>query len=192
MGEPTISTHEAKEALNLIEATTKQMRYELAVGGMPFYLFIWGVIWMVGFGAAHFLGPDSSLTGTVWMVLDGAGVVASFLVGAHLGTRLRWRSYNTMGLFWLSWLGYGALIIYFAAPQSGSHLSLLISLFAMFGYVITGLFYRSTVLVALGIGITVFLLIGYVFLPTYFNLWMAILGGGGLIGAGAYIRWVWR
>jgi hypothetical protein len=42
-----------------------------------------------------------------------------------------------------------------------------------------------------GVIITVLALISYFFLPGIFFLWMAILGGGGMIGLGFYIRSRW-
>jgi hypothetical protein len=34
-------------------------------------------------------------------------------------------------------------------------------------------------------------LIGYYFIPDYYYLWIAILGGGGMILLGLYIRYRW-
>jgi hypothetical protein len=39
--------------------------------------------------------------------------------------------------------------------------------------------------------ITALALVGYFLLPGIFNLWMAILGGGGMIVLGLYIRSRW-
>ncbi len=188
-----ISSDDAREALALIEETTRHMRRTLAHGGAPYFFFIWGVVWMLGFGATHFLGPDSHTVGTVWLVLDVLGFIASFGVGWWLSRRIRSPRYGAnIGFFWLVWMLYGALIVYFAHPESSLQLSLLVSLLVMFGYVTTGILYRSVLLAGLGVIITLFILAGYFFIPEYFNLWMAILGGGSLIAAGAYMLWAWR
>ncbi len=187
-----VSPDEAREALNLIETTTRQMRRALAYGGMPYFLIIWGVVWTLGFGASYFLGPNSPQAGMVWMVLDILGAVASFGVGAYLGQRVRSSQGLRIGLYWLAWMFYAALILYFAHPQGGDQISLLISLFAMMGYVSSGLLYRSRFLVSLGLAVTVFIVVGYLLLPSFFNLWMALLGGGSLIAAGIYILRTWR
>ena len=39
--------------------------------------------------------------------------------------------------------------------------------------------------------ITVLALVGYFLLPDFFYLWMSILGGGGMIALGLYIRFRW-
>lgn len=194
MTQQPISPDEAREALELIEATTRQMRRSLAHGGMPYYLIIWGIVWTVGFGSSHFFGPDSPRAGTAWAVLDTLGVVASVLVGWRLRTRVRSPRYGpAVGLlFWLALIVYGVLIVYFAQPRSGNQLTLLISLLATFGYVATGIFYRSLFLSGLGALVTLIMVGGYLLVPASFNLWMAILGGGSLIAAGLYVCYAWR
>jgi hypothetical protein len=42
-----------------------------------------------------------------------------------------------------------------------------------------------------GLALTALALIGYFLLPGIFYLWMAILGGGGMIVLGLYIRSRW-
>ncbi|NPA91624.1 MAG: hypothetical protein GXO55_09290 [Chloroflexi bacterium] len=193
MDRPSISPEEAREALDLIDRTTQHMRRSLAHGGAPYFLLIWGVVWMLGFGATHFLGPDSPTVGLIWMVLDTIGIIASFAVGWWISKQMRSPRYGaTVGIYWLAWIVYGALIVYFAHPQSGNQLSMLVALLAMFGYVTTGILYRSRFLTGLGLVMTGLILAGYLLWPAYFNLWMAVLGGGSLIAAGVYILRFWR
>jgi len=187
-----ISPHEAREALDPLEHTTRQMRRSLAHGGMPYFLIIWGVVWTLGYGATHFLGSASPKTGLVWTGLVLLGTLASSGVGAYLGKRVRSPQGGQIALFWLTWIVYSGLIVHFAHPRTGDQLSLLIALLAMMGYVISGLFYRSRFLAGLGVIVTGIMLVGYLLLPDYFNLWMALLGGGSLIAAGAYILRAWR
>ena len=187
-----ITPDEAREALELIEDTTRQMRRLTAHGGIPFYLVLWGMIWILGFGATHFLGPNSHAVGTVWAVLSLLGLVASFGYGAWLGRRVHYSRGERVGLFWLAWLFYGGLLVYFAHPRSGEQMSLMISLLAMMGYVISGLLYESRFLVVLGLVVTGLIVAGYLLAPDSFNLWMAVLGGGSLVAAGLYIHRAWR
>jgi len=58
------------------------------------------------------------------------------------------------------------------------------------GWVAMGLL-LSFVSVWWGLALTVLALIGYFLLPDIFYLWMAILGGGGMIALGLYIRLRW-
>ncbi len=187
-----ITPEEAREALQLVEETTRQLRRSLAHGGMPYFLIIWGLVWTLGFGATHFWGVTSPEAGIVWNVLVLLGAIASFGVGAYLGKRVRNPQGLQIAFFWLIWIVYSVLIVYFAHPRTGDQASLLISLLAMMGYVVSGLFYRSRFLAGLGLAVTVTMIVGYLAFPAYYNLWMAVLGGGSLIAAGAYILYAWR
>lgn len=189
-----LSLQEAREALDLIDETTRRMRRSLAHGGGPYFLIIWGLVWVIGFSGAHFFGPEDARTGWTWMVVNSVGVVASFALGWWMSRRVRSRERGgeRVALFWLAWMLYASLIITFARPQIGNQLSILISLFAMMGYVTTGILYRSVFISLLGLIITALIVIGYLALPMFFNLWMAVLGGGSLIAAGVYVLRSWR
>jgi hypothetical protein len=67
---------------------------------------------------------------------------------------------------------------------------MLIILFIMVGQFAMGLLFSfSSTWWALPI--TALALAGYFLLPGFFYLWMAVLGGGGMIVLGLYIRWRW-
>ncbi len=192
MNPTPVTPEEARRALEAADATARQMRRMLAHGGLPYFLWIWGTVWLLGFGATHFFGPHDPRTAWAWAILDTAGAVLSFAVGAWLSRRLRSPRGGALGLFWMAWLVYAALILYFARPLSEKQISLLIALFAMMGYVTSGLLYRSRWLVGLGLTVTVLIVLGYVAWPAGFDLWMAVLGGGSLLAAGTYIYYAWR
>ncbi len=188
---PPITPEEARQALDLIESTSRQMRRLAAYGGMPYFLIVWGIVWVVGFSANYFVA-DPSTRGTIWMALDALGLLGTAYVVWHIHKRgVHWPMGPTVGWFWFAWMVYGALFVYFAQAR-GTQLSMLISLWVMFGYVVSGLFYRSRLLITLGLTVTVFIVVGYVALPAYFDLWMAVLGGGSLVVAGVYMLTAWR
>ncbi len=188
---PSLTPEEAREALALIEATTRKMRRVAAYGGMPYFLIIWGVVWFIGFAASHFVQPGP-MVGWIWFVVDMLGFAATFSVAARLGRIMRFPLAATVGGFWLILVGYGVLFILFAQPRTDAQFSLLISLLVMFGYVVTGLLYRSPFLMGLGVLVTALMILGYISFPTLFNLWMAVMGGGSLMTAGVYILRTWR
>ncbi len=187
-----ITPEEAREALQLVEETTRHMRRTLAYGGAPYFMLVWGVVWLLGFGASYFLGPQSSAVKWVWAILDVLGFLATLVIGATMGRKVRSPMGRRLGLAWLTWIVYGYLIVYFAHPQSGDQLSLLISLLVMMGYLTTALFYASRFLAGVALSITALILLGYLVFPAIFNLWMAVWGGGSLIAAGIYILRAWR
>ena len=77
-----------------------------------------------------------------------------------------------------------------AWPSGGKQASMFIILFVMLGWLAMGLLLSFTSIWP-GLLITALALIGYFFLPDIFYLWMAVLGGGGMIALGLYIRYRW-
>ncbi len=187
----TIRSEEAQEALRLVHETQRQMRRLVAAGGAAYYLWLWGVIWVLGFSAEYFLGAGSTV-GWIWAGLDTVGAVLSLMIGWHFGRKLRSSRGTSLGLVWLAWLVYGGLIIYFAQPQDANHLTLLIALLVMLAYVVSGVLYRSAFFVVLGVALTVLTIVGFVLFSGAFSLWMAVVGGGELILAGVYVWRAWR
>jgi hypothetical protein len=60
-------------------------------------------------------------------------------------------------------------------------------IYFMMVYTIVGLWFGYA-FVAIGVGITALTLIGYFFAGDWFNLWMAVVDGGGLILGGLWMR----
>ena len=94
------------------------------------------------------------------------------------------------GLFWLILVGYAIAVIAVARPTDGKQTTTLIILFIMLGYLAMGMIFSfSSVWWALPI--TALALVGYYLVQDFFYLWMAILGGGGMIAMGLYIHYRW-
>lgn len=89
MTEYPILPEEAQEALKIVEQTVRQMRRAVVRGGMPHFLLLWGVVWVLGFGSTHFLGPESPQARTVWLVLTVSAITVSMLIGWRLSDRVR-------------------------------------------------------------------------------------------------------
>ena len=60
-------------------------------------------------------------------------------------------------------------------------------IYFMMVYTIAGLWFGYA-FVAIGVGITALPLIGYFFAGDWFNLWMAVVDGGGLMLGGLWMR----
>lgn len=184
-----LTRQEAQQALAEIEAVRRQARRAVAYGGAPYFLMLWGVVWFLGFLGSQFLPPETS--GWTWLALAGAAVPATFVIGARLGRRVRSPIGARLGLFWLALLAYALLWLYLARPIDGALMSLLIVTFAMFGYVVMGLWLGGGI-GWLGLAVTALALLGYFGLRPYYGLWMALVGGGALFGSGLYILRRWR
>jgi len=187
-----ISPTEAEEALAAIQTMTQKTRHSVASGGTYITLIVTGFVWMIGFMCTQFLPKE--ITGYIWGALSILGSILGTVLGFRMGRRVHSPSTamyaKRIGLFWLLLVFYCIATIAVAWPIDGKQATMLIVLFIMVGYLATGLpFFFGSVWWPLPI--TALALIGYFLLPDYFYLWMSILGGGGMIVLGLYIRSRW-
>lgn len=182
--------NDALEDLRVIRQVMEQTRRSIAMGGGGYFMIIWGVVWLLGFLNSQFLtGP---MEGWIWLALDTLGIIATLAVGFRLGTRMRVRPGWRLGVFWLALLIYGGLWVWILRPPDAMRGALFIVTVAMFGYVVMGLWLASGLIAWVGVGVTGLVVAGYCLIPAYFAAWMALLGGGTLIGSGMYILRRWR
>jgi hypothetical protein len=186
-----VSPSEAEEALAAIQTIGQKTRHSIASGGTTITLIVTGIIWLFGFLSTQFV-PE--ISGYVWTIGSILGTILGTVFGFRMGKRVRSPSTVPMakrlGLFWLFLIIYGIATIAVARPTDGKQATILIILFIMFGQLAMGLLlsFSST---WWALPITALALIGYFLLPGIFYLWMGILGGGGMIALGLYIRSRW-
>ena len=177
-----ISRDEAASALR--DITLTERRSGEAYGyqrGAP-HLIVWGVVWAIGYSLTYFQ-PNWQFT---WPVLTVAGAAASFWLG------MRARSEPETG--WKYFATLIAIFIFIAAlfsvlpPHTGSQIGAFFPLLAALFYAIVGIWANGRRLIMLSALIVALTLIGFFYLPVYFGLWMAVVGGGGLILGGLWLR----
>lgn len=179
-----ISPSQVSELLRDIEATERRALETISYREAAPYLFVWGLVWLGGFGGSHFV-PAAG--GTIWLSALAAGVLASVLIGWNQAKTeepgLSRRIWLSIAIVWMFGL-LASSILSMAPRQIGMFWVLLI----MSIYMAMGLWVgrRFTVL---GAAITVLACVAYFAAPAAFNLWMAALGGGGLLLGGAWLRW---
>jgi hypothetical protein len=184
-----VSPSEAEEALAAIQTMAQKTRHSIASGGTYITLIVTGIIWLVGFMCTQFLPQE--IVGYIWTGLSVLGCIVGTALGIRLGKRVRSPSIAPMakrvGLFWLLLVFYGIAAIAIARPTDGKQATMLVILFIMLGQMAMGLLFSFSS-VWWTLPITALALVGYFLLPDIFYLWMAILGGGGMIALGLYIR----
>jgi hypothetical protein len=187
-----ISTTEAEEALAEIHTMVQKTRRSISKSGAYAFLIVWGAVWLGGFLSSHFLSNETA--SHIWIGLDILGGLLSAGIGIRMNRRIRSPSAASTGKriawFWLLLFLYGVAAIGVAGPADGKQVAMFIILFVMVGWIAMGLLLSFTS-IWWGLAITALALIGYFFLPGIFYLWMAILGGGGMIALGLYIRNRW-
>ena len=187
-----VSPSEAEEALASIQTVAQKTRHSLASGGTYITLIVTGIIWLIGFLCTQFL--QGEIVSYIWGGLSILGTVAGVVFGIHMGKRVRSPATAPMakrvGLFWLILIFFAIAAIAIARPADGKQATMFIILFIMLGQMAMGLLFSFSS-VWWTLPITALALVGYFLLPDIFYLWMAILGGGGMIALGLYIRSRW-
>ncbi|HTX91865.1 MAG TPA: hypothetical protein VMC09_11690 [Anaerolineales bacterium] len=187
-----ISPTEAEEALAAIQTMAQKTRKSIASGGTYITLIITGLVWLIGFLSTQFL--PVGIVAYIWGGLSLTGTIAGIVLGSRMGNRVRSPSTAPMirrvGLFWLLLAFFALAVIAVARPADGKQATLLVILFLMLGQMAMGLLFSFSS-VWWTLPITALALVGYFLLPGIFYLWMAILGGGGMIALGLYIRLRW-
>ena len=187
-----VSPDEAEEALGAIQAVEQKTRHSIASGGTSVTLIVTGIIWLIGFACTQFLPAE--VLPYIWVGISIIGGTVATILGIRRSKRVRSPGAAPMakraGLFWLILVGYAIAVIAVARPTDGKQTTTLIILFIMLGYLAMGMIFSfSSVWWALPI--TALALVGYYLVQDFFYLWMAILGGGGMIAMGLYIHYRW-
>ena len=186
-----ISPSEAEEALVAIQKMAQKTRHAIASSGTYVTMIVTGIVWLIGFICTQFL-PE--LSGYIWTGLSIFGSILGAVWGFRMGSRVRSPAMTAtakrVGLFWLFLILYCMATIAVAWPLDGKQITVLIVLFALIGHLSMGLL-LSFAAIWWPLPITALVLISYFLLPDLFYLWMGILGGGGMIALGLYIRFRW-
>lgn len=178
-----LSQTEAAEALRDISQAERRSSaaygYRLAAP----HLILWGVVWFIGYGLTY-----ARVSWTwVWLPLIAIGIAGSFWIGVRskVGAERRdWRySATALAVFVFIWA------IFMVLPprtdaQTGAFFPILVSLY----YAVIGIWSRGLRILLTGAALVALTLIGFFWLQQYFLLWMAVVGGGGLILGGLWLR----
>jgi hypothetical protein len=187
-----VSPFEAQEALAAIEAMAQKTRQSIASSGAYVTLIATGIVWLVGFACTQFL--SGAIVVYIWIGASILGGALGTVLGLRMGRRVRSPSTlptaKRIGIFWLLLVLYGIATVAVLWPMDGKQLTVLVTLFIMVGHLAMGLL-LSFASLWWPLPITALVLIGYIFFPDYFYLWMSLLGGGGMIALGLYIRSRW-
>lgn len=181
----TIDPREAAAALSEIETIAQRVRQSRFYQFASLMLVLWGVLTFVG-NVGSFLWPRQA--GFIWIGVNAAGIAGSFVVSAFEQRRMGARGFDgrmvmayalffAFGLMWS--IGFG----HFTPRQLG----VFWPTYFMMVYVIVGL-WVGPAFVAIGLSITALALAAYVYAGDGFDLWMALINGGGLILGGLWMR----
>jgi hypothetical protein len=179
-----ISPNEAAQTLHEIAATERESANAYCYARAAPHLILWGTIWLLGYGAGYL---DARLS-VVWIPLGIAGAVGSGWLGRRTGSpeqRGTWpRSIATAVAILVALASLYAVM----GPHEGRSVGAFFPIAAGFGYTVLGIRERATKMIVLGVALTGLTVLGFFWVPQYFALWMAIVGGVGLILGGVWLR----
>jgi hypothetical protein len=177
-----------------------QTRKNIAAGSSGPMVILWGVIWIIGYGRLQFF-PDSIRW--LWPALDIIGFAGSVYIGRR--SPVKSPNQRRVTYAWLVLFGYAVLWVTLLAQRNAPYQPgkmvfsafmerRIVTFFAtvpMFAYVIMGL-WLDRFFIWLGALVTVVTLVGCLYVPNYFYLWLALTGGGSMVIAGVFIRKFWK
>lgn len=184
--QPTISPEEAARTLAAIEASRAAMRSAVRSHRGHLHLWWWGLIWIAMASLAQTLGL-AGIKLFPWLTL--LGTVGSFVIGWLQATQIRGpidRRYLRVVAVTLAFgLVLGPVL---GLPRSPESVFAYIGLLVAQVYVISGLWFDNYLL-KLGLIIAAAMLVGVLFLGSWFWIWVGVVGGGTLLISGSYVRY---
>ena len=180
-----IDPKEAASALSDIDSIVQRVRRSQIYQVGSLMLILWGVLVFAG-NIASFLWPRAA--GYIWIAVNATGVVGSFAVGALVSRRMSLPGFDVrMVAAFLLFFAFGILWSVMLGHFSPRQLGVFWPTYFMMVYTIVGLWVGAA-FVAIGLGITTLTVIGYFLSGDVFDLWMAVVNGGGLILGGLWMR----
>jgi hypothetical protein len=146
-------------------------------------LMLWGALVIAGY-LGGYVWPRTA--GYLWVAINVVGIAGSFAIGALVRSRADRASdiKPLIALLLFFAFGYFTTVLGHFGPRE---LGAFWPMYFMLVYTIAGLWMGSA-FVVIGLGIAALTMIGYVFVGGWFELWMALVNGGGLLLGGLWMR----
>jgi hypothetical protein len=180
-----IDPKEAASALSDINEIAHRVRQSTIYNLASLMLIMWGVLVFVG-NVTSFLLPHTG--GQVWLAIDLIGIAGSFAISALDYSRTGIRTFDLRTLIaFLLFIAFGIFSSVWFGHFTPRQLGAFWAIYFMAAYTIAGL-WAGRAFVAIGLSIIALTLIGYYFVGGWFEPWMAVVNGGGLILGGFWMR----
>lgn len=181
----TIDSKEASAALSDIAAISRRVRQSRLYRLTSLMLILWGAVVAAGY-VASYLWP--AWAARAWLAIYAAGIAGSFALSAADYARIGVRTFDLrMFLAFVLFVGFGLLWTVGLAQLTPRQLGAFWPSYFMLVYSLVGL-WMGAAFVAIGLTITALTLLGYFYAGPWFDLWMAVVNGGGLVLGGLWMR----
>jgi hypothetical protein len=179
-----IDSKQASEALAEIDDIVRRVRQSRIYNLASLLMIMWGGLVFAG-NVASFAWPRYS--GLIWIAVNATGVAGSFAVSAWTYSRTGVRTFDwRMLIAFVLFFGFGLTVCslgHFGSRETGTFWAI----YFMLVYTIAGLWVGNA-FVVIGLAIAALTLIGYFFAGPWFEPWMAVVNGGGLVLGGLWMR----
>jgi hypothetical protein len=180
-----IDAKEAAAALYDVNSIAWRVRQSTIYQLSSLMFILWGALVAIG-NVSSFLWPRSA--GVFWIAVYIFGIAGSFGVSAISYSRTGIRSLDMrMLLAFLLFIAFGIFTCWLGHLTPPRQVGTFWTIYFMLVYTIAGL-WVGPAYVAIGVCITALTLIGYFTVGDWFEPWMAVVNGGGLILGGLWMR----
>ncbi len=179
----TISPNEAGAMLADVEAIVARVKQSSIYRRSSAILMLWGAIVVAG---NLFALAAPRWAGVGWLVADAFGAAATFAMlrgRTPRAARFPSRFLAAFALFVVFGLTWSVAIGRFGPRQLDAFWPTLF----LFGYALAGLWFGA-VFAALGLALSALVVAGYLWSGEWFDLWLALVNGGGLVLCGLWMR----
>jgi hypothetical protein len=179
-----IDRSEAESALASIREIENQMNKAMSASGGAYQIIAWGGIMMIGYTLNQFADrlPVALVAGP-WIVMSILANILSVTISVRRARKFHNPYGARLGFLWAVFLLFGLVGAFFVHPSDPREINLLVYLLTMLWMAVMGLWVDLRLL-WISLAFTALMLFGYLVLPDYFFLWLAIVGGGAMIGSG--------
>jgi hypothetical protein len=179
-----LSREQAEDALRDVERATRRSTAAYGYRMTWPHLILWGVVWMIGYGTmAAKLRWD-----WLWPVLSLAGTVGSFWLGWTMSRAKSAGFDGRYGATFLAIFFFVTALFVILPPTSDAQFGAFFPILVALYYALIGIWTRGVRMLVAGVALAALTLVGFLYLRQSFELWMTVVGGGGLILGGLWLR----
>jgi hypothetical protein len=188
----TISRVQAAAALDEIDRTELRTRVSSSYANASPYLILWGVVWIAGYGGCAVVAPEH--WGLVWLPLVLIGSLGSAWLQSRAAGQQRRHGLSGAGGSWrtavlsLAVMAFIGSVYYVFRPVGTGPYLVFPALIVGLIYSVVGTIARMPRFVWIGAAIFVATMAGYILVPAWTAVWIAVVAGGGLVLGGLWMR----
>ncbi len=180
----TLEPNDAAASLREIASIERRTRRSIVYARSSASFILWGALLSLGYVFGHVDPPDA---GVAWIVIVAIGFAGTSAIAWRRATAAHSRWDRPMLYAQFVVYGFGWILLVVAWPLTPRQMDAFWLILFMLGFVLAGL-WLGRFFVVLGVAVTALTLAGFFWAGDLFRLWMAVVGGGGLITGGLWLR----